>query len=131
MMNILVVDDDADMAELLRDVLSFDGHSVSIAGDGVQALRLTRERHPDVVFCDIGLPGEMNGLDVSRAIRGEDNLEQPKLVALSGYSDPEDLRASAHAGFDLHLVKPVDIKVIKDIVSTSTGKLESRNQTFN
>jgi signal transduction histidine kinase len=104
---VLVVDDNVDAAESLCDVVAFLGHAVEAVHDGPSAIARVREHHPDVVLCDIGLPG-MDGYAVAQAIRAEPDLADVRLVAVSGYAQPED-RARAHrAGFDAHLAKPAD-----------------------
>jgi signal transduction histidine kinase len=104
---VLVVDDNVDAAESLCDVVAFLGHSVEAVHDGPAALARIRERHPDVVLCDIGLPG-MDGYEVARAIRAEPDLAGIRLVAVSGYAQPEDRDRASRAGFDAHVAKPAD-----------------------
>ena len=102
---VLIIDDNADLAESLRDLLELDGHRVAVANDGPQGLAMARQHLPEVVLCDIGLPG-MDGYAVARAFRADADLQGVYLVALSGYAQPEDLERSAEAGFDRHLAKP-------------------------
>ena len=104
---VLVVDDNVDAAESLCDVVAFLGHSVEAVHDGAAALARIRERHPDVVLCDIGLPG-MDGYQVARAIRAEPGLAGIRLVAVSGYAQPEDRARARRAGVDAHVAKPAD-----------------------
>jgi len=112
---VLLVDDNLDAAESLAQLLSLSGHDARTAGDGSQALRVAQEFHPDVVFCDLGLPG-MNGFEVAKELRllpfGRDMV----LAALTGYGQPSDREKSAEAGFDAHLVKPVDPSVIESFL---------------
>jgi PAS domain S-box-containing protein len=103
---VLVVDDNKDAADSLGELIEFFGHAVEVCYDGESALAAARASHPDVVLCDLGLPG-ISGFDVARALRADDTLG-PQLFAVSGYARPEDLRQSAEAGFDGHLAKPVD-----------------------
>jgi CheY-like chemotaxis protein len=103
---VLVVDDNADAAESLAELIRLLGHAVSVAYDGPGALEKARERRPDIVLCDIGLPG-MTGYDVARAFRAAHD-GTVKLVAVSGYAQPEDVRKSIEAGFDGHVAKPPD-----------------------
>jgi signal transduction histidine kinase len=105
--SVLVVDDNVDAAESLCDVVAFLGHTVEAVHDGPSALARIRERHPDVVLCDIGLPG-MDGYEVARAIRSEPALAHVRLVAVSGYAQPEDRARARRAGFDAHVAKPAD-----------------------
>jgi two-component system CheB/CheR fusion protein len=112
---ILVVDDNADGAELLAAVLQTDGHDVVIAHNGSEALRLAAEHHPEVVLLDIGLPG-MDGYEVAGRLRSNPELAGTRLVAITGYGQPEDRQRSREAGFDHHLVKPVDPGAIKRVL---------------
>jgi CheY-like chemotaxis protein len=104
---ILVVDDNADAAESMGLLLRIAGHDVRIAHDGVAGLAAAQESLPDVVLLDIGLPG-IDGYEVARRMRAQPGSEKVLLVALTGYGQEEDLRKSREAGFDHHLVKPVD-----------------------
>jgi CheY-like chemotaxis protein len=112
---VMLVDDNVDAAESLAQLLALSGHDARTAGDGNQALNLAKEFHPDVVFCDLGLPG-MNGYEVAKELRllpfGRDMV----LAALTGYGQPSDREKSAQAGFDAHLVKPVDPSVIESFL---------------
>ncbi len=97
------MDDNADSAASLADLVALLGHEVDLAHDGPAALDKARARPPDVVLCDLGLPG-MSGYDVARALRaGGGGM---RLVAVSGYAQPEDVEAALEAGFDHHLAKP-------------------------
>jgi two-component system CheB/CheR fusion protein len=114
---LLVVEDNIDMAELLRDMLMRSGHDVVLAYNGAQALAMAIELEPDFVLCDIGLPGGMSGYDLARAIRKQERLQGVFLVALTGYGRPED-RADAEAvGFDAHLTKPVSMTAIENLLA--------------
>jgi len=112
---VLLVDDNVDAAESLAQLLSLSGHDARTAGDGGQALRLAQEFHPDVVFCDLGLPG-MNGYEVAKELRLLPFGREIVLAALTGYGQPSDREKSAEAGFDAHLVKPVDPSVIESFL---------------
>jgi CheY-like chemotaxis protein len=106
-LRILVVDDNTDAAESLKMLLSVFGHDVEIAHDGAAALEAARAHAPEVVFLDIGLPG-MDGYEVARRLRSDAGLAGAKLIALSGYGTEADQQRSRAAGFNRHLVKPVD-----------------------
>jgi len=112
---VLLVDDNVDAAESLAQLLSLSGHDARTAGDGSQALRLAQEFHPEVVFCDLGLPG-MNGYEVAKELRLLPFGREIVLAALTGYGQPSDREKSAEAGFDAHLVKPVDPSVIESFL---------------
>ncbi len=103
---ILVVDDNHDAAETLALLLQMAGHEVAVAHDGPGAVAEALAHPPDIVLCDIGLPG-MDGYEVARQLRagGARNL---RLVAVSGYAQPEDVARSVEAGFDAHVAKPPD-----------------------
>jgi PAS domain S-box-containing protein len=105
---ILVVEDHADSALTLRLLLEALGHQVALARDGRAGLDLARSFAPEIILCDIGLPGEFSGHDVARIIRGTAGLRDIHLVALSGFGTPEDKERAIQAGFDSHLTKPVD-----------------------
>lgn len=105
---VLVIEDNLDSAETLAEVLEFQGHHARVARDGKSGLKLARELHPEVVLCDIGLP-DIDGYEVAREIRGDPTLRATRLVALSGYAQPEDRQRSREAGFDAHVAKPPDI----------------------
>lgn len=103
--NVLIIDDNEDLALSLSCLLQFHGCNVDVAFDGPEGVRLALESHYDVVFVDIGLPS-MSGYEVALAIRAGD-AEAPILLAQTAYSQPDDVRRSYEAGFDGHLVKPV------------------------
>jgi len=104
---IVVADDNEDSAESFAMLLSFSGHEVRVAHDGAAALDAVRDFRPDVAFLDIGMPG-LTGYEVAQAVRAEPWGHDIKLIAVTGWGQPDD-RARAHtAGFDRHLIKPVD-----------------------
>jgi CheY-like chemotaxis protein len=103
---VLLVEDNADAREALRVLLELDGYEVEVAADGARAVELARAKAPAVALIDIGLPG-LDGYEVARQVRALPG-SPPRLVALTGYSDPEDRRRAEQAGFDAHVVKPVD-----------------------
>ncbi len=107
---VLVVDDNTDAASLLADVLTSYGHQVHVAHSGPDALRGLTSFTPDAALLDIGLP-VMDGYELARALRIR--LPQLKLVALTGYGQPDDRARSSAAGFDAHLVKPVSIANVR------------------
>jgi len=103
---VLVVDDNVDAAISLEVLLRHMGHEVRVAHDGAAALGAAQAFQPDVVFLDIALPG-MSGYDVAKSLR-DAATGVTRIVALTGYSQQDDVRRSREAGFDAHLVKPVD-----------------------
>lgn len=110
---ILVVDDQRDMACSLARLLEGWGHDVDVAADGPSALELALARHPEVVLMDIGLPG-MDGLEVARRLREQGVAA--RLVALTGYGQEEDRLCSLACGFDHHLVKPVNLDELRELI---------------
>jgi signal transduction histidine kinase/ActR/RegA family two-component response regulator len=114
-LRVLVVDDNHDAAASLASLLGLWGHQVAVAHDGAHALETARAFTPDVVLLDIGLPG-IDGYEVARRLRREAGLPRPVLIALSGYGQETDRHRGRDAGFDEHLVKPVDPDVICDLL---------------
>jgi PAS domain S-box-containing protein len=116
----LVVDDNADAAICMQELLQMHGHLAHVAFDGDAALKAARSLLPDVILLDIGLP-RMNGYEVARAIRGIPELEGVTLVAITGYNSKEDRARSSEAGFDAHIAKPVDYAVLQRMVPVLAG----------
>ena len=104
---ILVVEDNADARDMLLALLTLDRHEVVTAADGPAGVDAALRLRPDVALVDIGLPG-LNGYEVARRIRATESGRAIKLIALTGYGQSEDMRQAREAGFDLHLVKPVE-----------------------
>ncbi len=104
---ILLVEDNLDTADSFKMLLELNGHTVHAAASGTAALALVEDFSPAVAFIDIGLPG-MDGFEVARCLRAHPSCRSTLLVALSGYGTEADQRRSADAGFDHHLIKPVD-----------------------
>ena len=117
---ILVVDDNVDAAETLSRVLRLSAHEVRVVHDGLAALAAAREMNPDVVLLDIGLP-ELDGLEVARSLRARADGPRPLLVAITGFGQAEDRARTAAAGFDHHLTKPVDPKLLQTLMQTARG----------
>ena len=104
---ILLVEDNADARDMLLALLTLDRHEVVTAADGPAGVDAALRLRPDVALVDIGLPG-LNGYEVARRIRATESGRAIKLIALTGYGQSEDMRQAREAGFDLHLVKPVE-----------------------
>lgn len=115
---ILVVDDNEDAARGLARLLTMKGHHCCTAFAGPAALELASEFEPDAVVLDIGMPG-MNGYEVVQHLRATPRGEKFTLIAVTGWGQDADRRQSAAAGFDHHLVKPVDINVLEGLLSRS------------
>jgi two-component system CheB/CheR fusion protein len=105
---ILVIEDNVDAADTLREALELENHVVAVAYAGLQGLEVAREFRPEVILCDIGLPG-MSGYEVAEAFREDPAFRSTCLVALSGYAGPEDVERARLAGFDEHQAKPPDL----------------------
>lgn len=112
---VLVVDDNHDAADSMATLLRVWGHQAWSAYDGDSALSLAVEHCPEVVLLDIGLPG-MDGYQVARRLRGLADTRDTVLIALTGYGQSEDRTRSQEAGFNLHLVKPVDIEALRQLI---------------
>jgi two-component system CheB/CheR fusion protein len=109
---VLVVEDNEDAADTLREVLELGEHVVEVAYSGRGGIEKARAFHPDIVLCDIGLP-EMDGYEVARRMRADPQLSHVALVAVSGYAQPEDVAMAKEAGFDAHLTKPPSIEALE------------------
>jgi PAS domain S-box-containing protein len=121
---VLVVDDNVDAAESLAMVLRFAGHDTRQAHDGVQAVKVAEQFRPDVVLLDIGLP-IMNGYEACRRLRQEPWSRSMLLVALTGWGQEDDREQSRDAGFDVHMVKPVDHEALLSVIARSTPRVVS------
>ncbi len=116
-LRVLVVDDNEDAADSLATIIRLRGHSVTVSNDGVEAVRVAQEFKPQLVFLDIGMPG-MTGYEVARTLRTMDVTRDAILVALTGWGSKEDRARANTAGFDHHLTKPAEIKVVQDLMSS-------------
>ncbi|MCH2242284.1 MAG: response regulator, partial [Aquabacterium sp.] len=100
-------------------LLSLCGHQVRVAADGRIGIARALEAPPDVVLCDLGLPGGMDGYAVARELRRLLGRRIARMIALSGYGTAEDQRLAREAGFDLHLTKPVDYGALETLIAES------------
>jgi CheY-like chemotaxis protein len=114
---ILIVDDNKDSAESLAILLRMMGHEVTSAYDGEQALTAAEATRPDVVLLDIGLP-KLNGYDTCRRIREKPWGQRIFFIALTGWGQEQDRRRTEEAGFDRHMVKPVDATVLTKLLAS-------------
>jgi CheY-like chemotaxis protein len=121
-LRILVVEDNRDAADTLRDLLELFGCRVAVAYSGPAGVETARQFQPEVVFCDLGLPG-LDGYQVAGELRRHPDLAHARLIAISGYGQEEDLRRSREAGFDLHLIKPVDIAEVQRLLEVAPERL--------
>jgi signal transduction histidine kinase/CheY-like chemotaxis protein len=123
---VLIVDDNRDSADSLAMLLTITGGEAHIAHDGVAALEAVEKHRPDVVLLDIGLP-KLSGLDVCRRVRAQPWGRDIVLIALTGWGQDEDRRKSQEAGFDGHLVKPVDYAALLELLSSLSDREKSES----
>jgi CheY-like chemotaxis protein len=121
---ILIADDNVDAAESLQLLLSLQGHEVEVVHDGIQAMSAAERLNPDVVLLDIGLPG-LDGLEVARRLRKRHGGRGPLLVAVTGLGREEDRKRTAEAGFDHHLVKPIDHALLESLLDGNRERGQS------
>lgn len=113
---VLVIDDNLDAAESLKVMLQLCGHAVEVALSGPDGVEMARSFLPHVILCDLGLP-QLDGLGVAEAIRADPDLRGVRLIAITGYSGPEDVERALRAGFDAHLSKPADPNRLLQLVA--------------
>ncbi len=121
---VLIVDDNRDAAASLGMMLSLLGHEVRTAHDGLEAIELAEAFRPEVILLDIGLP-RLNGYDTCQRLREQSWGRGIFIVALTGWGQDDDRRRSQEAGFDYHLLKPVDFAVLERLLA---GTLDTRTQ---
>lgn len=112
---ILIVDDDRDSAEMIAEFLGLQGYQASFAVDGEGAVESARQLSPDVALLDITLP-DMSGYELAQRLRLEPALKQLVLIALTGWSGAEHEAKAREAGFDHHMVKPVDFSKLQRLL---------------
>ncbi|MDB6043221.1 MAG: hypothetical protein JWM63_1772 [Gammaproteobacteria bacterium] len=112
---VLVIEDNRDAREMFRVMLELAGHEVLEAEEGVSGLELLKTTRPDIAVIDVGLPG-LNGYEIARRFRAEPDADSVLLVALTGYGTPEARERSRQAGFDHHLIKPVDPDTLRELM---------------
>ena len=117
---VLVVDDNVDAATTLQMLLRSLGHETRVAHDGMTALEIAREFRPEVILLDIGMPG-LDGYEVARRLRAMNHGQTFRIVAITGWGQEADRTRSKEAGFDLHLVKPVDPGVLVSVLEQRNG----------
>jgi CheY-like chemotaxis protein len=114
---ILVIEDNADAAESMRMLLELAGHELRVALNGDQGLESAQKFRPEVVICDIGLPGSLDGYAVANALRKKPVINDAYLIALTGYGQQEDQQRAMKAGFNVHLTKPVDPQKLQQLLA--------------
>ncbi len=116
-----MADDLRDSADSLALMLRLAGHEVWTAHDGLEAVQAAAAFRPDVALLDIGMP-KMNGYEAARYIRQQPWGKRLVLIALTGWGQPEDRRRTAEAGFDHHLVKPIEPKALEELLADLSGR---------
>jgi len=117
---VLLIEDNVDAADSLRALLELQGHEVAVSCNGPDGLTKAHEFRPEIVLCDIGLPG-MDGYAVARVLRADEALKDIHLIALSGYSLPDDQQRAAAAGFEQHLAKPLSLEMLERVMAFGTN----------
>jgi signal transduction histidine kinase len=125
-LRILVVDDNQDSACSMTLLLELQGHEVQVAHAGQVALKMAQESTPDVILLDIGMPG-MNGYEVARQLRAQPVFADTLLVAVTGYGRASDVKQTESAGFDHHLVKPIDYEKLQSLLAARSQKDRDSN----
>jgi CheY-like chemotaxis protein len=120
-LRVLIVEDNHDSAETLQTLLELAGHEVAVAHSGPAGVARTQEFRPEVVLCDIGLPG-MDGYAVAQALRAEPATRSARLIALSGYAQEEDRQRAQEAGFDALLAKPASFDALQRLLEELTAR---------
>jgi len=116
----LIIDDSKTVADLTRELLEAEGYETAVAYDGKRGLDLASEFKPDVILCDLNLAGGINGWEIASAIREGGQAEPvPVLVALTAWGSDEIRHALKKSAFDFHLSKPLDIRELERLISTT------------
>jgi CheY-like chemotaxis protein len=118
---VLAIEDNEDFAQLFRHILEIMGCELDVASDARTGLEIAHKAPPSLIFCDLRLPGEMDGFDFARALRADQGLQHIPLVGVSGYSGPEYREQAITAGFDRLLPKPVKFADIQEALNTFSG----------
>jgi CheY-like chemotaxis protein len=124
-LRLMVVDDNADAAEVLRLLLEALGHDVAIEHDARRAIERARSYAPQIMFLDIGLP-DMDGYELVRHLRSTPGTADAIFVAVTGYGQPEDKARALESGFDHHVVKPVKLPAILALLDAYAGARQAR-----
>jgi PAS domain S-box-containing protein len=119
-LKIIVIEDKPDMRDMLAETLRLEGHEVRTAQDGRSGVDLARVVRPDVVISDLGLP-DIEGYEVARDLRSDTSFASCRLIALSGFAQPEDVRRAKEAGFDAHLPKPLRMDDLRRLLTDAAS----------
>lgn len=121
-LRILIIEDNVDAAETLQALLAMEGHQVEVALSGPAGVEAARSFLPEVILCDIGLPGGMDGYGVARALKGNPGISPSLMVALTGYGREEDRRRAQEAGFAMHLIKPIEPSSLQSLLASIAAR---------
>ena len=119
-MLVLIVDDNADTTETAALLFAAWDHEIRVAHTGPEALQVASDFEPEIILLDIGLP-EIDGYEVARRLRQDPRFKDTLMIAMSGYGQNTDQQRSREAGFDEHLVKPVDLERLNQLLSEKVG----------
>jgi CheY-like chemotaxis protein len=119
-LSVLVVDDVADVTEMIALFLKHAGYDVTTADSAASALRIADEKRFDVIISDIGMP-EMNGYELAERLRGSTRYEGTPIIAVTGYSEYDDRSRALQAGFNAHLIKPIDPDRLLNLIKSLLG----------
>ncbi len=120
-LKVLLIEDNEDYSEMMCELLRFLGHQVTCAQSGVSGIKKAKEDVPDVIICDIGLPG-INGFETARRLKEDEELNKVFLVSITGFAGPQYAADAQKAGFDLYIKKPADINALKHILNEASNK---------
>jgi len=121
---VLMIQDNEEAADVLAQLLRLSGHEVELALDGAKGLKLVEKFSPEVILCDLGLPG-VDGYEVAARIRKRPLSRTPAMIALTGYGSAKDHKSALAAGFDLHVVKPADPEVLLRLIDSAMKREDS------
>ncbi|MGZ3238990.1 MAG: response regulator [Burkholderiaceae bacterium] len=114
----LIIDDNKDLARLFADILEVLGCTTTVAWAGVTGLAMAQEKVPDIIFCDVNMPGDKNGLNVATEIRANKDFDETRLIAITGFNDPDSIGEARAAGFDSVFGKPIKFAQLKEVVES-------------
>jgi DNA-binding response OmpR family regulator len=126
---VLIVEDNVDAARLLEILLRTRAHAVGVAHDGRTALSMVRAEPPAVMLIDLGLP-DMTGYELARQVRADESLQSVMLIALTGYGEPAARAMTAAAGFDHHMVKPLDRAELESLLNRISARIAPPPRAF-
>lgn len=112
----LIIDDNKDLARLFADILEVLGCTTEVAWAGQAGLMMAKKHAPDIIFCDINMPGEKSGLDVAKTIRADSELNQTRLIAITGFNDLDSIEEARAAGFESIFGKPIKFAQLREVV---------------